>query len=106
MEESSHNILTTVVVDKRQVELKSPNMETFGLKSALDELIGKKLTIKEVVTDAHSQVPPVLSMYVLLISYVYANSHRYHQCCREQLKRLPVHTSWIKWRKIKELKSQ
>ena len=60
MEHTTHNILCSVVVDKREVGLKSPNMEKLGLERALDELKSLGFNIVEMVTDAHIQVPPVL----------------------------------------------
>ena len=62
MEHNTNDILCTVVVDKREVQLKSPNMERLGLERALDELKRLGFHIAEVVTDAHIQVPPVLGM--------------------------------------------
>ena len=63
LDEASSNILGIVNVDKREVGGKSPNMEAFGLRKVLQELTQKGFTVKEMVTDAHSQVPPILRMY-------------------------------------------
>ena len=62
MEEASEEILGIEFVDKRQTNLKSPNMEPLGLRNVLGQLKDAGLTITEVVTDAHSQIPPVLRM--------------------------------------------
>ena len=47
-------------VDKREVDLKSPNMEPLGLRRALQALQADDLKIVEVVTDAHVQIPKIL----------------------------------------------
>jgi hypothetical protein len=64
MEESTGDILAISFVDKRETALKSPNMEPVGLKRALHEIQESGNNISEVVTDAHSQVPPILSRYL------------------------------------------
>ena len=43
-------------MDKRDVALKSPNMEREGFKKSIDTLINKGVKISKVVTDASTQV--------------------------------------------------
>ena len=63
MEHDSSIILAMVFVDKRDTNLKSTNMETFGFERSLDFMIGQGLIIKEVVTDAHSVIKSIMSKY-------------------------------------------
>ena len=55
-------------VDKRETALKSPNMEPLGLRRALKDLSDSGNVISEVVTDAHTQVPPILSKHTSISS--------------------------------------
>ena len=55
MDCDSHSIVSTVVVDKREVNLRSPNMEKLALERSLTLLSGT-LQITELVTDAHTQI--------------------------------------------------
>ena len=60
MSEEENDILVVVMVDKREVDLKSPNMEPAGLCKALTFLIDKE-GFK--VADAHPQIPPILRVW-------------------------------------------
>ena len=60
MEVETSDILAIEFVDKREVDLKSPNMEPLGLRRALQALQADDLKIVEVVTDAHVQIPKIL----------------------------------------------
>ena len=64
MEESTSDILWIEFVDKREAALKSPNMEPLALRRALTGLLtgllGAGMSIVEVVTDAHVQIPKLL----------------------------------------------
>lgn len=57
------DILSIQVVDKRQVALKSPNMELKAFKDALVELKNKGLTVTEIVTDAHPSISSYMREY-------------------------------------------
>lgn len=59
MDCESGSIVSTVVVDKREVNLKSPNMEKVALERSLTLLSGT-LQIAELVTDAHTQIAAFL----------------------------------------------
>ncbi len=60
MEESTSDILWIEFIDKREAALKSPNMEPLALRRALTGLLGAGMSIVEVVTDAHVQIPKLL----------------------------------------------
>ncbi|XP_014668906.1 PREDICTED: uncharacterized protein LOC106810139 [Priapulus caudatus] len=55
----SHAILDVEIVDVREADLRSPNMEIIGMKRALD-FLKEKLRISEVVTDHHPQITAYL----------------------------------------------
>ena len=68
MEEESSGIMSIEFVDKREADLKSPNMEPIGLRRSIEALQGDGQIIAEVVTDAHVQIPKIfgkLSNFVL-----------------------------------------
>ncbi|XP_070580633.1 uncharacterized protein [Ptychodera flava] len=52
-------IVHTEVVDVREVNGKSPNMERLGFERSMDQL-QKNIVIDEMVTDAHSQIAAVM----------------------------------------------
>lgn len=56
MEHESHTILDVQIVDKREVDGKSPNMEKVGLRKSLAAMEEAGITISELVTDAHRQI--------------------------------------------------
>ena len=60
MDEETSDILGIENMDKREVNLKSPNMEPEALRRILDKLSDLGLTVKETVTDGHRQIPPIL----------------------------------------------
>jgi len=55
----SGSIVSTIVVDKREVNLIFPNMEKVGLQRSLTVLAGT-LNLTELVTDAHTQIAAFL----------------------------------------------
>ena len=61
MEHESSEILCMVFVDKRNTNLKSTNMESYGFERALDFLLGHGVIVKEVVTDAHNVITSLMS---------------------------------------------
>ena len=61
MDHTSKVILAMAIVDKREVDYKSTNMEKLGLKKALDDLKAAGITVSELVTDAHVQIASMLS---------------------------------------------
>ena len=64
MEHDSHDILAVVTVDKRETQLKSPNMEKLGWERAVATLKDANVEISEMVTDAHLQITAEMSKYI------------------------------------------
>ena len=60
MDHDTFSILTLEIVDKREVDHKSPNMEVLGAERALRFLEGQGIKIVEFVTDAHSQIAKLI----------------------------------------------
>ena len=54
------------VVDKRQVELKSPNMEKAGFIRSVCNLFDKGVAVKEIVTDQNLQIISLFSKVLFL----------------------------------------
>lgn len=69
IEKDKNLILHFEVMDKREVSLKSPNMEREAMVRALNFLM-QHLTIKELITDASTSVHKTLGNYVLYGSFV------------------------------------
>ena len=61
METETQDIVQMVIVDKREVANKSPNMEVFAFKKGLDELLQNYVNVKAVVTDGHIQIAALMS---------------------------------------------
>ena len=64
MTHDSNEIVDMIVIDKREVGLKSPNMENEGLKRILERLKVRKLRVKEICTDAHASIKAMISEYM------------------------------------------
>ena len=60
MDHDTNHILAMEIVDKREVDRKSVNMEKKGLLQALEHLVRAGLTVTEIVTDAHPQILAVI----------------------------------------------
>ena len=65
------DILDVVVIDKREVGLKSTNMEKEGLVRGLKSLQKDGINVVEIATDAHSQITKLASMSFLLFSFLF-----------------------------------
>ena len=66
MDTATNKILHAETIDKREVELQSPNMEREGLLRALRFLLAKlhdSVIVDEVITDASSAVRTALGMH-------------------------------------------
>ena len=61
----TRDILHVAVVDKRQVDLKSPNMEKKAFVDTMALLESKNVIVEEVVTDAHPQIKAYMSKHSL-----------------------------------------
>ena len=60
MESESNVILHFENVDKREVDLQSPNMEREGMIRSLDFLKEKRLKVVELITDSSSSIAKTL----------------------------------------------
>ena len=59
-------ILNMNIVDVRKVEdRKSNNMERVGFERGIDKLVESNMVVKEVVTDAHSEIGGLMSKFFL-----------------------------------------
>ncbi|KAJ8026489.1 hypothetical protein HOLleu_31320 [Holothuria leucospilota] len=74
MDYHTNDILHVAVVDKREVGLKSPNMEKAAFISSLQFLQENNLKVKEVVTDAH----PSIRAYLKQQPDIYHSSDVWH----------------------------
>lgn len=63
LENKSKDIVAMEVVDKREVQAVSVNMEKLGFIKGLEGLQDKGVAVTEVVTDAHSQITALLSKF-------------------------------------------
>ena len=86
------------VIDKREVDGKSVNMEKLGARRAITEILDSGVVISEMVTDSHPQVISLMSKYfprALQISnvrfsnstefdvaYIPSNIKKITKCCR------------------------
>ena len=71
MNNAGLGILDVVVIDKREVGLKSTNMEKEGLFRGLKSLQKDGINVVEIATDAHSQITKLASMSFLLFSFLF-----------------------------------
>ena len=62
MENDSMNIISVVTVDKRQTDRNSAVMEKHAFIKTFDRLVAE-LSIKEIVTDAHTQISSLMGEY-------------------------------------------
>ena len=60
MESENNEILHFENIDKREVDLRSPNMEREGMIRSLDFLIEKQLRVVELITDSSSSIAKTL----------------------------------------------
>lgn len=68
MDQTNKAIVAVEVVDKRETNLKSPNMEALGLQKAMRKLqVDHTVHIKEITTDAHVQIRAKLSKWFLYL---------------------------------------
>ena len=70
MESEDNVILHFVNIDKREVDLHSPNMEREGMVCSLDFLIEKQLKIVELITDSSSSVAKTLGIVCSLVTWL------------------------------------
>ena len=70
METESNLILHFENVDKREVGLRSPNMERKGMSQCLDFLVSKGMKVVELITDSSSSVAKTLGTPKAVIKIV------------------------------------
>ena len=72
MDFNTKNILDVQVVDVREAQDKSVNMEKLGFQRAVADLVEKSpRPITEIVTDQHVQIKALMSVYFAQPLYVY-----------------------------------
>jgi len=71
MVSDTNHILHFENADKREVALRSPNMEREGMRHCLEFLLAKGLTVEELITDASSAVAKMLGMYSIVSTIYY-----------------------------------
>ena len=71
MNNAGQGILDAVVIDKREVGLKSTNMEKEGFVRGLKSLQKDGINVVEIATNAHSQITKLASMPFLLFSFLF-----------------------------------
>lgn len=70
MDNETGQILHVETVDKREVNLQSPNMEREALRRCLQFLTSQNITVTELVTDASSAIRKMLGYYLFASTYV------------------------------------
>ena len=65
MDADTLDIIDMEIVDKREVSLKSGNMERKGLLRGLEKLKEEDVSVKEVVTDAHSSITTLIRKFII-----------------------------------------
>lgn len=71
MDVSTEKVVHCEIVDKREVQLKSPNMERLGLKRALTYLKASSVSVHELVTDASIVIISMMGMFINELVRVY-----------------------------------
>ncbi len=61
MDSASNLIVHQEIVDVREADMKSPNMEKIGCRKGLNYLKEKKIDIAGFVTDDHNQISELMS---------------------------------------------
>ena len=67
MDASTSKVLHVETIDKREVQLQSPNMEREDVKRALNVLLAKldkSVLIEEIITDASSSVRTIVFVHM------------------------------------------
>ena len=63
MENETKKIISVKILDKRETEGKSVNLEKAGFVRCLEEIQNKGLNVSEIVTDAHLQIGVLMSKH-------------------------------------------
>ena len=101
MESESNKILHVETIDKREVNLKSPNMEREAFKRSMDYLISRGIKISEVVTDASPTVISTTGNYnfSVITYFIFCHSKKSASAYPDIQHSLDV---WHKSKKIKK----
>ena len=70
MEHDSNSILSVQVVDKREVQGKSTNMEKLGAELGLRHVLDAGVEIAQFVTDAHVQIGTLMSKHKIYFKWI------------------------------------
>ena len=70
MEHDSNSILSVQVVDKREVQGKSTNMEKLGAELGLRHVLDAGVEIAQFVTDAHVQIGALMSKHKIYFKWI------------------------------------
>lgn len=65
------DILHLEVVDKREANLKSPNMEPLGMRRTMAALTENGVEVAEIVTDAHPQITSIMKKSYPTVQHSY-----------------------------------
>ena len=65
MDNETGQIIHVKIVDKRELDLQSPNMEREALKRCLSFLQTENISVTELITDALSSIRKMLGLFVL-----------------------------------------
>ena len=65
LEYDSKDIVTCIIINKRETDMKSTNMEREGLKRALEQLETAGVKVEEVVTDASTTITAFVGKYYI-----------------------------------------
>ena len=66
IDEQTEEILGMEIVDKREVDLKSTSMERDGFIWSMESLENANIRVKEVATDAHTQITKLVSKLLVI----------------------------------------
>ena len=82
MDTTSNLILHQEIVDVREANLKSPNMEKLGCKRGLDKL-KENVNLKGLVTDDHNQISAMMSKikFYFFYAFLFKNYARFVYLC-------------------------
>ncbi|XP_069109329.1 uncharacterized protein [Argopecten irradians] len=75
IEYETKDIVSSIVIDKRMTNLKSINMEKEGMLRAMKSLLDEGVLIKEVCTDAHTQIASMLKKDYPLLKHSFDTWH-------------------------------
>lgn len=60
MNQADKKIVAMEIIDKRETQLKSGQMEVKGFRKTMDDIRGAGVEVTEIVTDAHPQISAIM----------------------------------------------